>query len=283
MCCTSHIARDGSCSSGTLVAERLLYLPSVGFCILVAHSSTKITRICPRSASVGMKALVLILCALGAWRTHRRIPDWKDEASLFESALQVCPESAKLHKQVAQLRQMQGNFTGMKAELDVAKAIDPDFCDLSFQYGTYYAVVGALIHVYLSFCRSKDTSIAVVCGLQHPTNPDFLAAAKHFQECLTCIYENSRCFAKLQIIWKALLAQPSPPVSLFTDIAEVRLRPVFELMPSMSSFRRTLFVVWCQTHLLLGNNASAALYFREAGVKQWKMSRSHQGSCRGVG
>jgi hypothetical protein len=89
-------------------------------------------------------ALLLIVCVLGAWRTRCRIPEWKDEAALFESALQVCPGSAKLHKQVAQLRQMQGNFTGMKAELDIAKSIDPEFCDLSFQYGTYHAAVGFL-------------------------------------------------------------------------------------------------------------------------------------------
>jgi hypothetical protein len=66
-----------------------------------------------------------------------------------------------------------------------------------------------------------------VCALlsQHPTNPDFLAAAKHFQECLTCIYENARCFTKLQVIWNALLSQPAPPLHLFTDIAEVTPGP----------------------------------------------------------
>lgn len=43
-----------------------------------------------------------------------------------------------------QLRQMQGNYSGMLAELDIAKEIDPTHCDLSFQYGTYYAAVRSL-------------------------------------------------------------------------------------------------------------------------------------------
>lgn len=48
-----------------------------------------------------------------------------------------------------------------------------------------------------------------------------MKAAQYFKECLTCVYENTRCLAKLQLLWKYLLAQPNASYLISVDIAEV--------------------------------------------------------------
>jgi hypothetical protein len=47
--------------------------------------------------------------------------------------MKVCPNSAKLNLQVAKLRLNEGNATGARVHVDIAKKIDPNFCDIEFQ------------------------------------------------------------------------------------------------------------------------------------------------------
>ena len=44
------------------------------------------------------------IVAAGVYRTNLRIPDWKDEGALFESAVSVCPNSAKIRMQYAKVQ-----------------------------------------------------------------------------------------------------------------------------------------------------------------------------------
>lgn len=47
-----------------------------------------------------IRSMLWVYVAMMAWRTRMRIHDWKDDWSLFTSALDTCPNSAKLHNQV---------------------------------------------------------------------------------------------------------------------------------------------------------------------------------------
>lgn len=80
---------------GFVVAERLLYLPSVGFCLLVGFGFGKLMdqlqlSKSPRHQQMLLLSLCLVLCALSA-RTIRRNLDWRDEESLYRSAVQINP------------------------------------------------------------------------------------------------------------------------------------------------------------------------------------------------
>lgn len=80
---------------GFVVAERLLYLPSVGFCLLVGFGVTKLfdrfhSSRSPRNRQMILASLCILLLALSA-RTFRRNLDWRDEESLYRSAVQINP------------------------------------------------------------------------------------------------------------------------------------------------------------------------------------------------
>lgn len=98
---------------GTIVAERLLYFPSVGFCLLVGHIVSRALQVChdaqtstpntdPKSQRVYRLASRLILVSsslllMGCWyRSQTRNADWKSDDALFEAALSVAPTNVKV-------------------------------------------------------------------------------------------------------------------------------------------------------------------------------------------
>eukprot|EP00736_Rhodelphis_marinus_P007051 Rmarinus@m.20341 len=110
---------------GTMLAERLLYIPSVGFCILCArllgallpdeprrlsslHNSKETSTVrnhnfwLPHSV-VGLFLYIVAMSVIAKYmveRTQLRTKDWADEGTLFLKALETCPRSAKVHQNV---------------------------------------------------------------------------------------------------------------------------------------------------------------------------------------
>ncbi len=79
---------------GTILAERLLYLPTLGFAVILALGFEWLAR--PRRRALGWGALGVLLALYGA-RTAERSRDWRDDATLFAAALDVVPRSSRMH------------------------------------------------------------------------------------------------------------------------------------------------------------------------------------------
>ena len=95
---------------GFVVAERVLYLPSMGFCLLVAFGCDKLFR---RGGAVRSLALAELLATLlvHAGKTVTRNADWRDEYSLFTSGLKVNSGNAKLFNNVGHALESQGKYS----------------------------------------------------------------------------------------------------------------------------------------------------------------------------
>ena len=87
---------------GTIMAERLLYVPSVGVCVLPGflwqwfQDWSQQRQVAKPVSGSAFAVLVVILVSLG-FRSVLRNRDWRDEYTLWRSALQVSPRSAKAH------------------------------------------------------------------------------------------------------------------------------------------------------------------------------------------
>ena len=93
---------------GTSFAERLLFLPSVGFCLLAGVAISKlparlysadratagVSEFAARSGTAWLFAIVIL--SLFAIRTVTRIAEWKDEWTLISTDVQRSPNSARL-------------------------------------------------------------------------------------------------------------------------------------------------------------------------------------------
>jgi hypothetical protein len=80
---------------GTIKAERLLYLPSVGWVFLAAYGLDSLMQ-APRYRLTAV-ALLLVLTAAFAGRTWTRNWDWRDTATFYRSLVRSAPNSAKAH------------------------------------------------------------------------------------------------------------------------------------------------------------------------------------------
>jgi protein O-mannosyl-transferase len=91
--------------SGVILAERTLYLPSVGFAVGAAWLLMELRRERPR---VAIGAIVVIL-ALMVGKTYSRNRVWTDNVTLFDSLIQDHPESGRAQWLLADASAMVGN------------------------------------------------------------------------------------------------------------------------------------------------------------------------------
>jgi len=122
---------------GSIMAERFLYLPSVGLagCVVAgihalgARGLGK-SLIKWSAARFGWVALGCVCLALGA-RTYARNLDWKDELSLWSNTVDVTPGSAKAHYNLAKtLESRPGRMPEAIAEYRESLQIDPNHADV---------------------------------------------------------------------------------------------------------------------------------------------------------
>ncbi|XP_025602566.1 protein O-mannosyl-transferase TMTC1-like isoform X2 [Athalia rosae] len=81
---------------GFVVAERVLYIPSVGSILLTVYGAQVTWTAVPRRRSLITAGVVLLLAA-GCCRTVLRNRDWTSRETLLRSGLRTLPHNAKMH------------------------------------------------------------------------------------------------------------------------------------------------------------------------------------------
>ena len=112
-------------STGTVMGERLAYLPSAGFCLLIALACTRI-KVNHRAAAVAI--LIVLTAALGV-RTLARNRDWKEDLTLYQTDVRAVPGSAKIHSNLGHEYLNRRQFDLARTELQTALNIYPDYPD----------------------------------------------------------------------------------------------------------------------------------------------------------
>ena len=124
--------------TGTVMGERLAYLPSAGLCLLVALIGIRLENYNQRLALLVLAVMVL---ALGT-RTVFRNRDWKDNFTLFSAAVRVVPGSAKAHALLGLECLRRGQLDSARSELRIAVRIFPDFPEAVENYALVEAQSG---------------------------------------------------------------------------------------------------------------------------------------------
>lgn len=94
---------------GFVVAERVIYLPSVGYCILFTYGCIMLSKQV-RSKKL-IAAVIIGLLSINVMRCIVRSNQWRSEEQLFRNALTVCPLNAKVHYNVGKNLADKGNQT----------------------------------------------------------------------------------------------------------------------------------------------------------------------------
>lgn len=84
---------------GFVLAERILYIPSAGYCLLVIIGLQKLSArfSLPKTLLLAYVILIVLLFV----RSWIRSNQWRNERLLFQSALDICPLNAKVHYNIA--------------------------------------------------------------------------------------------------------------------------------------------------------------------------------------
>ncbi|XP_075990788.1 transmembrane O-mannosyltransferase targeting cadherins 4 [Anticarsia gemmatalis] len=112
---------------GFVIAERILYISSAGYCLLIVVGFNKLLH---RRSLIVCKIgvfMFLLLVLLYSVRSWQRSLEWRNEYSLFISALTVCPLNAKVHYNVAKAADANHQTTWALAEYKEAIRLFPEY------------------------------------------------------------------------------------------------------------------------------------------------------------
>jgi tetratricopeptide (TPR) repeat protein len=118
-------------ATGTIMGERLAYLPSAGFCLLAALVWIQLEN---RNRALAWVLFSILFAALGL-RTVVRNRDWQDNFSLYSAAVRAVPGSAKMHANLGNEYMRRGQLDAAHTEYETALHTYPDFPEAMESYG----------------------------------------------------------------------------------------------------------------------------------------------------
>lgn len=103
---------------GFVLAERILYIPSAGYCLLFTIGLHKFSArfYLPKTVLLAYIMLIILLFT----RSWMRSSQWRNEKLLFQSALDICPLNAKVHYNIAKNAADAGDINLAKLEYQEA-------------------------------------------------------------------------------------------------------------------------------------------------------------------
>ena len=123
-------------------ADRYFYLPSVGFCLVVGWAATALWRaaggqqIVWRAAAVSAACFLAVLCVL---RIVTRVPDWRDDVTLFTQSLAAEPNDYRLHDALGLAYWIRGESEGAEREWQETLRLEPNSVQTLDSLGALYA------------------------------------------------------------------------------------------------------------------------------------------------
>ena len=125
---------------GTMKGERLLYLPSFGWCLALGWLAAQAYEARP-SLTVAVVGAVLALYGLRTWDRNF---DWRDNQTLFAATVATSPHSAKAHHNLGVAYFMQNRYEEADAEFRRALQIYPGYADAAFSIGRIDQIRGGV-------------------------------------------------------------------------------------------------------------------------------------------
>jgi protein O-mannosyl-transferase len=167
-----------------LVQDMYLYLPSVGWCVLVGDLAAHFPSRSPviRRLALGAAAALLVVCAATLWRVEHF---WRDDLTASRGYVEGFPESVAWHSNVARFLENQGDFAQAEDELRTALSLEPDRTGvlrpppevLHLVLGDYMARRGDIDGAVREFTEGRMLGRPVASPAVAPSAP---APADHF-------------------------------------------------------------------------------------------------------
>lgn len=152
---------------GFVVAERVLYVPSMGFCVLVAHGFKMVSH---KGQLKKISWLMIgVLLTTHAVKTFHRNWDWESEYTLFTSALKVNKNNAKLWNNVGHALENQNNYAKALRYFLQATRVQPDDIGAHMNVGRTYKNLNKSKEAEDAYLVAKSLMPQVIPGKKYAT------------------------------------------------------------------------------------------------------------------
>lgn len=252
---------------GFVIAERALFLPSLGICFLITIGFHQLCISMNRQMNI-ICLILLIITYVG--RSIQRSSDWKNEEVLFKSGLDVCPLNAKVHYNIAKNAADNGNRDLAIKEYTEAINLHTHYDQAMNNLANILKDIGQLeeaenllqtaIHIRPDFAAAWMNLGIVQSSKGKVTEAEqsYLTAIyhrKHYPDCyynLGNLYLEQKQYEKAYLAWKnATMLQPNHLVAWNNMIimldsigslskAEAMAQEALEILPNEASLHFNL-------------------------------------------
>ena len=175
-----------SITIGSTIGERFMFIPSLGFCIVVVYGiylfliKFKVKRINHTLLSIG-----IIIGTFYAAKSINRIPVWRDNLTLCYSGIIDAPNSWRTHMLLGEELRLKGlKLNGDSTRLRQNKeTVRKTFQDAVFHYNLGYSIIGNRVkqHNFLQglgecYLHLDDTASAKAAFIRASENPKLFFA-----------------------------------------------------------------------------------------------------------
>lgn len=119
---------------GFVVADRVLYIPSLGFCLLVAIGMQRLHEDYPKCVF----AFFWLLVSFFILRSNERSLDWQNNSRLFKSAIPIVPNNAKIYFNLGQIAALENDYNQSLQYNLIANDLKPDSISTLINLGNAY-------------------------------------------------------------------------------------------------------------------------------------------------
>ena len=139
---------------GFVVAERVLYLPSMGLCLLAGHGLWKLLQHTQKkqALNITIKGALAFLLLTHTVKTVHRNSDWKDSLSLYKAGVKLNHNNALLMNNIGLQYVIAGDYEAAIKFYEAGMTVSPNYT------GNYYNY-GKLMNMAQQFHKAEEVSL----------------------------------------------------------------------------------------------------------------------------
>jgi hypothetical protein len=173
--------------TGIVMAERTLFLPSVGFLLALGGAAAPLLARADERARLGLAAIVGALAILGVYRSTTRHPVWQDQFTFWHTtATKDAPLSYRARHALAELLYLAGAEGEAEPEYRTAIALYPRITSVFMDYANKLRLKGhcyPAMELYRRALALQPSNIAarislMACLMEHGSYREAIAHAR---------------------------------------------------------------------------------------------------------
>ncbi|XP_052833233.1 protein O-mannosyl-transferase TMTC3 isoform X2 [Octopus bimaculoides] len=208
---------------GFVVAERVLYTPSMGFCILVALGFELLIQHTNKTLKMVLWGLMVFLLTVHGLKTIIRNFDWESEYILFKSAVKVNQRNAKLFNNIGHALEKTSNWSEALEYFTFAAKVQPDDIGAHINVGRTYQHLNMSKEAEKAFQTAIDLFPPVIQGKSYTARvaPSHLNA---FLNLASLISKNESRLKEAEKLYKSAITMRADYVKAYMSRGEVLVR-----------------------------------------------------------